>query len=160
MCHDLAHTLMKTLFRFASLLAFTFSALLAQAASNEAAWKAADDARVAAMVSADRGKMEATFSDDLRYVHSSGKLDTKTSMIDTLASGKSAYHSMTYESRDFREVAPGLVLVNGRVKVELGKAEPYQNLHLSFLAAYRLEKGTWRFIAWQSCKLEDPAAKK
>jgi hypothetical protein len=33
-------------------------------------------------------------------------------------------------------------------------------LHLSFLAAYRLEKGTWRFIAWQSCKLDPaPAAK-
>ena len=25
--------------------------------------------------------------------------------------------------------------------------------YLSFLAAYRLEQGTWRFFAWQSCKL-------
>ena len=39
----------------------------------------------------------------------------------------------------------------------LGKAAPYSELHLSFLAAYRLEKGTWRFVAWQSCKLPDPA---
>ena len=151
---------MNTLFRFASVLGFLISPLLVRAASDQAAWKAADDARVAAMISADPAKLAATFSDDLRYVHSSGKLDTKASMTEALTSGKSKYNAMTYESRDFREVAPGLVLVNGRVKVKLGAKEPFTELYLSFLAAYRLEKGSWKFLAWQSCKLDDPAAKK
>jgi hypothetical protein len=151
---------MNTLFRFAFVLGLFASPLLLRAASNEAAWKAADDARVAAMISADPAKLAATFSDDLRYVHSSGKVDTKASFVEALTSGKSKYNAMTYESRNFREAAPGLVLVDGRVRVKLGAKEPFTELYLSFLAAYRLEKGTWKFYAWQSCKVDEAGAKK
>jgi hypothetical protein len=131
---------------------------LRAAADPAAAWRAADDARVAAMVSADPARIAAAFSNDLLYVHSNGKPDTKASFTDSLVSGRSKYHSVTYEQRDFREVAPGLVLMNGRCRVLLGKTAPYNELHLSFLAAYRLEQGQWRFLAWQSCKLPEPAA--
>src|SRR6266511_2333478 len=123
---------MKTSLRSLALFAlFASSFSLLRAAGDPAAWKAADDARVAAMTSADKAKLDATFSDDLLYVHSNGKSDTKASMIEALTSGKSAYHAMTYEARDFREVAPGLVLMNGRVKVQLGKTEPHTNMYLS-----------------------------
>ena len=129
---------------------------LRAASDPAAAWRAVDDARVAAMVSADPAKLAAVFSDELLYVHSSGKPDTKASFTEALTSGKSKYNAVTYEQRDFREVAPGLVLMNGRCRVLLGKAAPFTELHLSFLAAYRLEKGSWRFLAWQSCKLPEP----
>lgn len=152
---------MKTLFRLTCLLGLLASPLLLRAAATtEAALKAADDARVAAMISADPAKLDATFSDDLRYVHSSGKLDTKASFIEALTTGKSKYNAMTYEARNFREAAPGLVLVDGRVRVKLGAKEPFTELYLAFLAAYRFEKGTWKFVAWQSCKLEEPGAAK
>jgi hypothetical protein len=140
-----------------TLLTLALLHLSVLAASDPAVWRAADDARVQAMISGDAGKLAATFSDDLLYVHSSGKSDTKASFTDALTSGRSKYNSITYEQRDFREVAPGLVLMNGRCRALLGKAAPFTELHLSFLAAYRLEKGTWRFLAWQSCKLPDPA---
>ncbi|HUR59541.1 MAG TPA: nuclear transport factor 2 family protein [Opitutaceae bacterium] len=132
----------------------------ARAASDPATWRAADDARVAAMTSANKAQLDAAFSDELLYVHSSGKSDTKASFIESLTTGKSKYNSVTYEQREFREVAPGLVLMNGRCRVKLGAAAPFTELHLSFLAAYRLEKGAWRFIAWQSCKMPEPEAKK
>lgn len=146
----------KRLFLACLALSLPFAALRA-ADGKTAAWTAADDARVAAMISADPAKLAATFSDELLYVHSSGKADTKASFVEALTSGKSKYNKVTYEQREFREVAPGLVLMNGRCRVLLGKAAPFSELHLSFLAAYRLEKGTWRFLAWQSCKLTDPA---
>ena len=129
-------------------------------AANDAAWRAADDARVQAMVSADPAKLAAVFSDDLLYVHSSGKADTKASFTAALSSGRSKYNAITYEQREFREVAPGLVLMYGRCRVLLGQKAPFNELHLSFLAAYRLEKGVWRFLAWQSCKLPEETAKK
>ena len=142
-----------------SFITLTLALAPLRAASDSAAtWRAADDARVAAMISADPAKLAAVFSDELIYVHSSGKADTKASFTESLVSGKSKYNSITYEQRDFREVAPGLVLVNGRCRVALGKTAPYTELHLSFLAAYRLEKGSWRFLAWQSCKLPEPTA--
>ncbi len=134
----------------------------ARAATDPAAvWRAADDARVAAMISADPAKLAAVFSDDLLYVHSNGKPDTKSSFVAAISSGRSVYHSVTYEQREFREVSPGLVLMNARCRVQLGKTAPFNELNLSVLAAYRLEKGVWRFLAWQSAKLEAaPAAKK
>ena len=130
------------------------------AATNAATFAKIDDARVAAMISADRAKLDAAFSDDLLYVHSSGKADTKASFMEALTSGKSKYNSITYEARNFREVVPGLVLMDGRCRVQLGAAAPYTQLHLSFLAAYRLEKGQWRFIAWQSCRMPEAPAPK
>jgi hypothetical protein len=151
---------MTTPLRLLFALCLSFAALRA-ATDPAAAWRAADDARVAAMISGDAAKLAATFSDELLYVHSSGKADTKASFTEALVSGKSKYNTITYEQRDFREVAPGLVLMNGRCRVTLGKAAPFNELHLSFLAVYRLEKGVWRFLAWQSCKMpEADAAKK
>ncbi len=146
---------MKT-FLLALTLALGFVRL--SAATDPAAWRAADDARVAAMISADPAKLAAAFSDELLYVHSNGKPDTKASFTEALTSGKSKYNAVTYEQRDFREVAPGLVLMNGRCRVLLGRAAPFTELNISFLAAYRVEKGAWRFLAWQSAKLPDPVA--
>lgn len=123
-----------------------------------AAWRAADDARVAAMLSASPTQLDAVFSDELLYVHSNGAADTKASFIAALTGGKTQYRSIIYEQRDFREVVPGLVLVNGRCRVVVGSKEPFNDLQLSFLAAYRLERGVWRFLAWQSCRLPPPAA--
>ena len=141
-------------------IAVAFFCGFVRAASDPAAWRAADDARVAAMTSANKAKLDAAFSDELLYVHSSGKADTKASFMEALTTGKSKYNSVTYEQREFREVAPGLVLMNGRCRVKLGAAAPFTELHLSFLAAYRLEKGAWRFLAWQSCKMPEPDAAK
>jgi hypothetical protein len=150
----------STLFRGLALAFALTLSFAARAADNTAAWKAADDARVAAMVRADEKQLKATFSDDLIYVHSNGKVDTKATFIPAIVSGKSAYHAMTYESREFREVAPGLVHMTGRAKVLLGRSEPHTELYLAFLAAYRLENGVWRFVAWQSAKLDPAPAKK
>ncbi|MBL9188680.1 MAG: nuclear transport factor 2 family protein [Opitutaceae bacterium] len=146
------------------LLTLAFGFILAlgslRAADPAAAWRAADDARIAAMVSADAKQLDVVFSDDLLYVHSNGKPDTKATFIPAITSGKSVYRSVTYEQRDFREVAPGLVHMTGRCRVQLGKTAPYNELYLSVLAAYRLEKGVWRFLAWQSAKLTEPVPAK
>jgi len=153
---------MKSPLFSATLLVLALALTSAQAATDPAAvWRAADDARVAAMISADPAKLAAVFSDDLLYVHSNGKPDTKTSFVAAISAGRSVYHSVTYEQREFREVSPGLVLMTARCRVQLGKTAPHNELYLSVLAAYRLEKGAWRFLAWQSAKLDAaPAAKK
>lgn len=144
-----------------SLLLTCLALLLARvtltAAGDPAVWRAADDARVAAMISADPARLAAVFSDDLLYVHSNGRPDTKATFTAALTSGKSKYNAITYEQREFREVAPGLVLMNGRCRVLLGQSKPYTELTLGFLAAYRLEQGKWRFLAWQSARLNEPA---
>ena len=118
-----------------------------------AALQAADNARIAAMKSPDRARLGAIFSDDLRYAHSSGVVDTKTSFIEVLTSGKTKYVSYDYEERTFTFPAPGIALMTGRARIQAETVTGKLDNLLSFLAVWREEKGQWRFLAWQSCKL-------
>lgn len=122
-----------------------------------AAVTAADDERLAATKAADRGRLEAIFSDELRYAHSNGRLDTKTSLVESLVSHQTVYESFEYKERAFSPVAPGVVLMTGRVLIHSSNAGQKVENDLNFLAVWREENGHWRFRAWQSCK-NPPAA--
>jgi hypothetical protein len=74
---------MKTLLRLLPLLALAFVSVRAAEMSTTkldaktlAALEAADAARVAALLSGDRAGLTAVFSDELYFVHASGKRDT------------------------------------------------------------------------------------
>ncbi len=129
---------------------------LSHAADAMAAVTAADDARVQATTHPDKAQLEALFSDDLRYAHSSGTVDTKASYIDTLLSGKTKYLTFDYEERKFTFPATDIALMTGRNKVTVENAAGQSVLTLSYLAVWRNENGHWRFLAWQSCKLPAP----
>ena len=124
-----------------------------QAESLIAAVKAADDARIATMRSPDRDKLTAIFSDDLRYAHSNGVVDTKGSFIELLGSGKTKYLGYEHKDRSITIPAPGIALVTGQARIQAESAAGKMDNVLSYLSVWREEKGQWRFLAWQSCKL-------
>ena len=161
---------MNTHLRFVALILLGFASILTAdipaqpVKSNDvviAAVKAADDARVAASMDADRAQLETIFSDELRYAHSNGKVDTKASYIDSIASHRSVYSSYDYQTRTFLPAGPGVVLMFGRAFINSGTPEQKNLLDLNFLAVWREENGKWRFLAWQSCRIpaSAPAAK-
>jgi ketosteroid isomerase-like protein len=123
-----------------------------------AAVKAADAVRIAAMKSPDKDKLSAIFSDDLRYAHSNGIVDTKTSFVDVLTAGKTKYVGYDYEEQNITFPSPGIALMSGKAHVKAVSAAGEMDAVLGFLAVWREEKGEWKFLAWQSCKLP-PAAK-
>jgi hypothetical protein len=145
-------TLLTTLICLVTVISFAEEAPLA-------AVKTADDARLAAMKSPDRDKLSAIFSDELRYAHSSGVVDTKTSFIEVLLKGTTKYQAVDYVERNFTFPAPGIALMTGSAKLKIGTEAGTIEPTLAFLAVWRLEKGQWRFLAWQSCKLPPPPAK-
>lgn len=147
---------MKTLLASLALL-FVVQAF-AEENPNLAAVKTADKARVAAMQSGERAKLDGIFSDELRYAHSNGVVDTKKSFIDILTAGKTKYVGYNYEEQNFTFPATGIALMTGRAHVKAESDGKAMDAVLSFLAVWREEKGQWRFLAWQSCKLP-PAAK-
>lgn len=145
-----------------SVLFLCVTAVLTSQAADDAqlaAVKSADKARVAAMQSGDREKLGAIFSDELRYAHSSGVVDTKPAFIEILATGKTKYVGYDYEEQNFTFPAPGMALMTGRAHVQAVTATGQMDSVLSFLAVWREEKGQWRFLAWQSCKMPAPTAK-
>jgi len=145
-------TLLTTLICLVTVISFAEEAPLA-------AVQAADDARVTAMKSPDRDKLSAIFSDDLRYCHSTGVVDTKSSFIDVLLKGTTKYQAIDYVERNFTFPAPGIALITGSANLKIGTPTGTIEPTLAFLAVWRLESGQWRFLAWQSCKLTPPPAK-
>ena len=140
------------------LLAFIFT-LTCSAAENPELVRvtAADDARVAAMLAPTREKLEAVLSAELRYAHSNGQVDSKDALIASLTDGSATYSKYAYQDRTFTFPAPGLALMTGRFDVKAVVKGNAAESTISFLAVWRLEKGEWKFLAWQSCKVP-PAA--
>ena len=136
-----------------ALAAFTWFPLHAADDPSLAALTAADEARVAAMKSGDRDKLTAIFSDDLRYAHSSGVVDTKSSFTEVLATKKTKYVGYDYVERKFTFPAPDIALMTGSTHVRTFTITGEMDSILGYLAVWRKENGQWRFLAWQSCKL-------
>ena len=144
-------------------LASFFAVLLALSAAAAdhpelARVHAANDARVAAMLAPTREKLEAVLSPDLHYAHSNGQIDTKASLIDSLLDGSAKYLKYVFHERNVTFPAPGIALMAGRFDVKAVVKGNAAESTISFLAVWRLEKGEWKFLAWQSCKVP-PAGK-
>ena len=159
---------MKTLLRLLPCLVLALITLRAadvpsKASATEgdklvAAVRAADAERVAATQVGDGPRLDAIFSDELRYAHSSGHVDTKASYMQALTSRSTVYETYDYKEQNFLPVAPGVVLMTGRVLIKSRNGAGRNDLDLNFLAVWREEKGQWRFLAWQSCKNPPPVA--
>ncbi len=94
---------------------------------------------------ADGPKLMAILSDDLRYAHASGAVDTKTSFLDAIATGRLKYVSWIYQERNFTFPAPGVALMSGKTRVWVAKADGTAEMLLTFLGVWREEKGQWHF---------------
>jgi len=143
--------------RFFCLLVALCCGTLAQAETYEdpksTALTAADDARVAAMLKPNKAALDAVLSDDLRYAHSNGKVDTKASLTASLLGGDAKYLSYKYSERSFKFPAPDVAVMAGRLEVQAIVDGVSMTTGISYLAVWRLEKGQWKFFAWQSCKI-------
>ena len=138
---------------------FTVSAWAAEEALF-AAVRTADDERVAATQTGDRARLAAIYSDDLRYVHSNGKVDDKAEHVDGLAKRTSVYEKFDYQTREFRLAATGVILMSGRVIIHSTNAKGKTQNDVNFLAVWRLEQGQWKFLAWQAAKNLTPVPAK
>lgn len=148
---------MKTLLRLLPFLALALVSLHAAEDRVIAAVRAADDERTAATKAGDAARLDAIFSNELHYAHSSGVLDTKASYIKSLVTRSTVYESFNYKERKFVVAAPGIVLMTGRALIKAGSNGVMNENDLNFLAVWREENGKWRFLAWQSCR-NPPAA--
>jgi hypothetical protein len=159
---------MKTLIRWLPLLLLSSIASpvinaapaatsVAQKNDVTAAVVAADDERLAAMKAGDRTRLDAIFSDDLRYAHSSGLVDNKAAFMESLVSRKTVYENFEYKDRTVLPAAPGMALMSGRVLIKVRNGDQNLSVDLNYLSVWREEDGKWRFLAWQSCRNPVPA---
>ncbi|MGH8203323.1 MAG: DUF6265 family protein [Steroidobacteraceae bacterium] len=129
---------------------------VAASADVERAVLAAEDARFAAMVAADPQAMRRWLADDLAYVHSTGAVETREGLIESIRGGKLRY--FTIEPSERRVVVTGRdaahVIGLARIRAQAGPTTV--DFKARYLALYGRSGGDWRLRAWQSQRLPDP----
>ena len=122
-------------------------------AADAAAVLAAEDARFAAMVAADVAGMRRWLAEDLRYVHSTGKVESRDELIAGIAGGALKYLALTPEERQVRFLGPFAAVVEGRARIRAAAGATTADFQSRYVAVYALDAGTWRLRAWQSLRL-------
>jgi ketosteroid isomerase-like protein len=136
-------------------LVFAASASVVHAARAEppviAAVKA-DKARLAAMMAGDGDALAQLMSDQLRFVHSDGRVESKTDYVKNLMAGDTAYADAKTSELETMQIASDVVVVLGMQEMRKKLGPTWSDIKLRYLAVWRNESGTWRMVAWQSAR--------
>jgi ketosteroid isomerase-like protein len=112
-----------------------------------------EDAHFATMVAADGEAMRRWFTEDLEYVHSTGRVVNRKQMIEELQTGRLRYRVVTPLERHVTFLGADAALVRGQARIEVVADAKPAEFQARYLAVYRREGGDWRLQAWQSLRL-------
>jgi len=113
-----------------------------------------DKKRMDAMAAKDVAFLKDVLGDDLLYVHSSARLDTKESLIGNMQSGSTVYQSVVPSDVEARDLGDAVILTGiARIKVHSG-GKPME-FGVRFTDVYARRDGKWQMIVWQSTKLPE-----
>ena len=112
--------------------------------------------RFAAQVSKNFDFLGRVFADDLIYTHSNGKIDSKTTYINSIKEGKSVYDKIEVEELRLRAYNDQkTVVVNGTIMITQPPVDGKPTLaHIRYAVVYIKTKANgWQLTTWQSLKL-------
>ena len=115
---------------------------------------AADDRRFQAMVKQDWAGLDAALADDLVYVHSSARVESKAEHLGNLKAGKPYYRGAAPRERKVR-MRGDVGIVNGVSDMHVENAGKENRFTVRYLAVYAKIAGRWQMTAWQSTKVPD-----
>jgi ketosteroid isomerase-like protein len=114
----------------------------------------ADEGRFEAMRKGDWPALEAALADDLTYVHSTARLESKAEHVANLRAGKPHYRGIAPRDRRVR-VHGNVGVVNGVSEMHVENGGKEQRFTVRYLAVYTKAGDNWRMIAWQSTRQPD-----
>ena len=113
-----------------------------------------DKKRMTAMAQKDVAALKNMLCKGLVYTHSSGRQDTKQSLIEGMESGSTVYTSMVPSDVKAQDLGNAVVLTGvAAISVE-SKGKP-NSFRVRFTDVYENQHGTWRMVTWQSTKIPD-----
>ncbi|MDE2611621.1 nuclear transport factor 2 family protein [Pandoraea sp.] len=113
--------------------------------------RALESARYAAMIEGDVEQLDAMLYDDLHYVHSNGKRETKEQFLGALSAGRRRYRDIEVQTQELREFGD-TVVVTGKLRIELESATGPLSSSMTYIAVHVLQKNQWRLISWQATR--------
>jgi hypothetical protein len=125
------------------------SGCLAPPRSDVEAILHADSERIDAMLSADPARLEVSLHESLTYTHSTGAVDTRASLIESLVAGTVDYRSIERLEPAARiQQGSGFVTSATRMVVAVGN-ETF-TVNGVYTAVYQCESGRWQLVAYHS----------
>jgi hypothetical protein len=112
----------------------------------------ADKARLAAMMAGDGAALGQLMSDQLRFVHSDGRVESKGDYVKNLMAGDTAYTDAKTSELETTQVANDVVVIIGVQEMRKRLGTEWSTIKLRYLAVWRNESSTWRMVAWQSAR--------
>jgi ketosteroid isomerase-like protein len=113
----------------------------------------ADENRFEAMRKEDWNALDDALADDLIYVHSTARKESKAEHVGNLRAGKPHYRGIAPRERHARVVGD-VGVVNGISEMHVERDGKEQRFTVRYLAVYAKTGGHWRMMAWQSTKLD------
>lgn len=112
----------------------------------------ADQARIKAMMAGDAAALGALMSDQLRFAHSDGRVESKADYVKNLLAGDTAYADVKLSEIETKLIAPDVVTIIGAQRMRKRLGPDWSDVFLRYLAVWRNEAGVWRLVAWQSAR--------
>lgn len=113
-----------------------------------------EERRLQAMEKTDAGILNRILADDLVYVHSSGRVQTKAELIGSLVSGELEYVSAQLEEIKVRGYGSTAV-ATGIAAMQVRSASQEAKLRVRFTDVYVRIEGRWQMVSWQSTRLPE-----
>lgn len=113
---------------------------------------AREDARIAAMLAADRTALDGILADDYSHAHNNGLVETKAEYLTRSIGGPIKYQRFAPADRAVRVYGDAAV-VTGRAGVGVEMDGQARAVEVRFQAVYIRQNGVWRIVAWQATPL-------
>ena len=113
-----------------------------------------EDLRFEAMMNKDTQTLSAYLSEDLRYTHSNGLVETKADHLKNISSGKIVYKQISPLEQNIRLYGRKTAVINGVVEVDGELGGKSFLINLRYTDIYVRKKGKWKLAAWQSLKVD------
>lgn len=138
------------------LAAFALASFITAHAASSDDVLAAEQARRTALLAGDAEALERLLSDDLRYIHSNGRLETKAEIIRGFRTKHVVYERFELSKLHARLIDPDVATVTGTIEQKKLTGGKGNDLKLLFQSVWRRESGAWRLIAIQTAQPPAP----
>ena len=113
--------------------------------------------RFRAMVDGNGSLLDSLLSENVSYVHTNGKRETKRQFVDGITAGRRRYRQIEIQSQEVLPVGrETCVIVTGRALIEMEANNGALLFPIAYTALHAQEDGEWRLVAWQAtrCAIE------
>ncbi len=113
---------------------------------------AREDELYQAMLALDYTALDEALSDDVRYIHSTGVVETKAEYFAGLREGLYEYGAITRISGDTAQYG-SIAITTGVIDMLVAKGSAKNTIRLQHVLIWREEAGVWRLLLRQATRI-------